>query len=125
MAVDEDGVAETAARCLDQIAQRRVKRDVQLLDARDARGERQLVAIDLFAVGDDAGDGAEAAGDAHRLRVGEIGQRLGKQLGIELVRFAVNVEEGARKTRGDQRHARRCDRGEQIVDEAIFGFAKR
>ena len=41
----------------------------------EARADRQLRAIDLLAIGNDAGDGAKAADDARRLRVGEVGQR--------------------------------------------------
>ena len=86
--------------------------------------KRQLGAVDLLAVGDDAGNGAEPAGNPHRLRVGEIGQRLDEQLWVELVGLAVNVEIGAGKAGRDQRCALGRDRHEQLVDEAVLRLAQ-
>ena len=99
--------------------------NVELLDAGEARRQRNLVAVDLFAVGDDARDGAEAARHAHRLGVGEVGKRLVEQLGIKLVGFAIDVEECAGETRCDHRHAERGDGREEVVDEAVLGLAQR
>ena len=91
----------------DQLAERAV---IGLVDGVDA-GERFLdverAGVDLLALRNDAGDGAETAGDAHRADVGVGRQAAVEHLRVELVGLAVDVEPGARKVRLEQRAAER------------------
>ena len=82
-----------------------MERLVEPVDAVERLGQRQAVAIDLLAVGNDAGDGAQPTHDTHRLGIGVRRHRLGEKLRIELIGLAVHVEIGAREARRDQRHA--------------------
>ncbi len=124
VAVDQDGHAEPAARLFDQVRQGRVEGAVQPLDALEGHADRHALPVDLLAVGDDAGDGAEAAHDAGGLGVGEVGQAPAEQFRIELIGLPVHVEVGAGKTRRDQGRAERHDRLEQLVDVAILRLAQ-
>ncbi len=87
--------------------------------------DRKPLAIDLLAVGNDAGNGAEAAHHTHGLRIGVIGQRIGEQVRVEFVGLAVDVEVSPRKAGRDHGHAQPGCACEQVVDEAILGFAQR
>ena len=106
-------------------ASARVEGPVQPLDALESGADRQSLAVDFLGIGDDAGDGAEAAHHPGRLGIGEGRQPALEQLGIELVGLAIDVEIGARKARGDQRRTQRHDRLEQLIDVAILGLAQR
>ena len=110
MAVDQDRVAEAAGGAVHELAQHPVIGLVEPLDPRAAPRRPEAAAIDLLAVGDDAGDGAEPAGDAHRARVGEGRQPALEHARVELVGLAVDVEIGAREARRHQRRAERRPR---------------
>jgi len=112
MAIDEDRVTEPLSRALDEPGQGGMKRHVEPVDALERCRERQPGTVDLLPVGNDAGDRAEPADDPDRLRIGEVGERLGEQLGVELIGLAIDVEVGAREARRNQRGAERGDAGE-------------
>ena len=114
---------KAGARLEHKLAERAV---VGLVDRVDA-GQRLLhvegAGVDLLALRDDAGDRAEAAGDAHRADVG-VGRQVAREhLRVEFVGLAVHVEPGARKVRLEQRAAERGRVGDQLVDVGVFGAA--
>jgi hypothetical protein len=125
VAVDQHRRAELPGGGIDQGGERTVEWLVKPFDALERNRQRQPGAINLLGIGDDARDRAEATGDANGPRVGESRERLVEQLGIEFVRFAVDVDIGAGKPRGDQGRAERGDAGEQLVDVAVLGLAER
>ena len=69
-------------------------------------------------------NGAEARRDTHRAGIGEAGNGPVDQAGVELIRFAIDVEVGARVTGVDQRNAAFGGRREQEIDESVFGTAQ-
>ena len=125
MAVEQHGEAERRLGRANERAERRVIGLVVALDARHGVGEAQLAAIDLGAVGDDAGDRAKPAAHPGRMGVDVGRQRVLEHRRVELVGLAVDVDVGARKQRPDQRRAEARPGGEQLVDEAVLRAAQR
>ncbi len=101
--------------------QRLVIGRIEPVDALKRRAERQRLAIDLIGFGDDTGDGAEAADDAHGLGVGVMGQAVAEQRGIELVGLTVDVEIGPREVGVEEGRAKVDDEAEQFLDESVLG----
>ncbi len=97
---------------------------VQALDALQRIVDRNAPVVDFLRVADHARNRPQAAGNAHRARIGEGGQAAVEHARIELVGLAVDVNEAAREMGAHQRIAALDDAGDQIVDEAIFGTAQ-
>ncbi len=93
------------------------------VDAAESLLDRQGCGVYLLALGDDAGNGAEPAGDADRADVGIGRQAAREHLGVELVGFAIDVEPGARKVRLQQGRTKCGGVGHQFVDVGILGPA--
>ena len=83
----------------EQLAERPVVGLVDRIDPLQAFVDGERTGVDLLAFGDDAGNRAEAAGDADRADVGVGRQAAGEHLRVELVGLAVDVEPGAREIR--------------------------
>ena len=99
MAVHEDGNPKTAMRIRDQTSQRVVEGMIEALDAQHRNVDRQALRINVFAVGDQSRDGAEATGHAGRLRVGTVRQGATDEARIKFKGFPVDVEIGTRELR--------------------------
>ncbi len=125
MTVDEERIAETLQRHLDQLAERAVIGAIETLDARQRVGKAQLAAIDVLPRGDDPRDRAEADLDARRAAVDEVGDGLLEHCGIEFVGLAIDVEIGACEAGAQQRRAERRAGGEELVDETILRTPQR
>ena len=124
MAIDQNGKAKVCARRFQQLGKGGVKRPVQALDPLEGSADRQALAIDLLRVGDDACNGTQSAHHAGGLGVGKVRQPAAEQLGIELIGFAIDIEIGPRKTRGNKRSAEADDGLEQLVDVAVLRLAQ-
>ena len=117
--------AEGGDRIAQQALQRRVIGQVDALDPHAGVVEGQPLAIDRLVLGDDAGQRAEAGGDARAGGVEAIRQRLDEHLRVEFPGLAVDVEIGAREMRAQQRRAQMRGAGEQLVDIGVLGLADR
>src|SRR5690606_33402529 len=103
MAIHEDDGTERLMCLIDQPSQREVIGFVELFDPAQRILHAEALAIYFLAVADHARDGAEAARDAHRSRIGEARQPPGEHSGIEFVRFAVHIDVGTGKIDPDHR----------------------
>ena len=121
MAVYQDAVAETLLGALDQAAQRLVIRPVVAADALQPFLEGQFLAVDVGAIGDHPGDGAQARGDTGGGGVGIGRQAIAEYRGVELVGLAVGIDEGAREEGVEQRRAHLRCAAEDLVHEAVLG----
>ena len=97
---------------------------VKAVDTAECFADRDALIVDLLGVADHAGDGAEAAGDAHRAGIGEGRQPAVEHARVEFVRLAVDIDIAAREVRPHQRMAARHDAGDQFVDKGVLGAAQ-
>ena len=102
MTIDQQIAAEQCLGFLDQPAQDLMIRMIKAFDAPARLCKAELAGIDLLAIGDDPGDGAQTHAHPRRPGVDEFRQRVGKHRRIELIGLAVDVEIGARKPRRQQ-----------------------
>ena len=115
MAIDQHGIAEALPRPLEQRLEPGMIGPVDRLDPVERLGDGQRMRVDLDIFRDDAGDGAEPAGNAHRADIGIGRQFAVEHAGIELIGLAIDVEPGAREMRPHQRGPQRHHRQEQFV----------
>ena len=120
MAVDEEHFAHLAQHGVGEGGEGAVVGQVDLLDTLAGFAEIDAAAIDFLAFRDDAGNGAEAPCHARRTGVGVARQLAGEHAGVELVRFAVEVDVAARHA-GAQHGRAVADAGqEKLVDVAVL-----
>ena len=94
---------------------------IETLDTVSCFGEAQLLGVDLFSAGDDAGNRAETHADPRRARVDEIRQIVGEHRRVELVGLSVDVDISAREPGREKGGAEtRCGR-KKFVDKAVLG----
>ena len=120
MAIDQQAAAEPLLGRLQQPLQGLVVGPVKGLDAAKGVFEPERFVIDVLAVGDHPGDGAEPGGDPRRAGVDVIGQRVGEHRRVELESLAVGVYVGAGKAGAQKRRAEIGGGGENFVNEDIF-----
>ncbi len=96
---------------------------VDRLDAGLGLAEGQLAGVDLLALGDDPGDGAQAGGDPGRAGAGEGRQLVLEHRLVELIGLAVHVQIGPRIAGRDQGRAIAGGAGGQGVDEGVLRSA--
>ena len=110
---------------VDQPPQRTVIRLVERLDPPERVVDGKPLAIDFLPVADHARDGAEAAGDPHRARIGKARQAAGEHAWIELVGLAVHIDIGAGEIDPNRRKTPFAQVSDQFVHERILGAAQR
>jgi hypothetical protein len=125
MAVDHDHGSERLMGLVDQPPQRAVIGFVERLDPPQRFVDVQPLAIDFLPVADHARDGAEAAGDPHRARVGKTRQPSREHARIEFVGLAVHVDIRAREIDPHHGKATLAQPADQFVHERILGAAQR
>ena len=120
MAIDQQTPPEPLLGRLQQPLKRLVIGPVKGLDAAKGVFEPERSVIDVLAVGDHPGDGAEPGGDPGRAGVDVIRQRIGEHRRVELESFAVGVHVGAGKAGAQKRRAIIGGGGEDLVHEGVF-----
>ena len=125
MAIHQDHGSERLMRLVDQPPQRTVIGLVERLDPAQRLVDAKPLAIDFLAVADHARNGAEAAGDPHRARIGKARQAPGEHARIEFIGLPVHVDIGAGEIDPYRRKTAIAQIGDQFVHERILGAAQR
>ena len=122
MAVDQQNLSGLREHGVGEGGEGAVVGNVDLLDAPARVGEIQPAAVDVLALGDDAGNGAEAACHARRTGVGIARQVAREHARVEFIGLAVEIDVAPRR-QGPQHGRAVVHAGEEkLVHEAILGF---
>lgn len=118
--VDQEAEAELFERFGDQPLQGPVIGRVVGADAVRGIIKGELLAVDRFGIGDDAGNGAEPGRDPDAVRGGAIGQRVGEHVRVQLERLPVHIHINTREKGRQKRRARRIGALQHLLHEAVF-----
>ena len=103
-----------------EVFQRLVIGAVAAVDPFAGFGEVQFAGVNFGAARDDPRDRSQTRGDPWRALVDEAGQRPLEHRRIELIGFAIGVDESARKQGFQQLRAIKGCLGKNFVDETVF-----